>query len=233
MRPLPPPRRHYLRGAVRVLLAVSLLVGGGILVAHRGTQVLGALDHPGRPVADTPLLASAIPPETTTTTTAPPALPLGVLGLPPQPSSPIPIPSSASAREPLVEIGTIEIPKIGLLHRVFHGVTLGSINHGPSHWPGTPWPGEVGNSVFAGHRVTYSHPFRHVDKLVEGDPVIFVVGGVRSVYEVTGHQIVTPDAVHIADPTPTPTATLYACHPPGSARYRYVVHLQMVSAGPT
>ena len=29
--------------------------------------------------------------------------------------------------------------------------------------------------------------------------------------------------------TPTPTATTFACHPPGSARYRYVVDLALES----
>ena len=40
-----------------------------------------------------------------------------------------------------------------------------------------------------------------------------------------------PEAVQIADQTPQYTATLFACHPPGSARYRIVVKLQLVDAG--
>ena len=45
----------------------------------------------------------------------------------------------------------------------------------------------------------------------------------------TKSQIVGPDAVWIANPTPTPTATLYACHPKHSKKYRYVVFLDLVS----
>ncbi len=140
------------------------------------------------------------------------------------------VPSDPYAPEPLVEIGTIEIPKLSLAHRLYRGISLRTIDHGPSHWPGSAVPGQRGNAVFAGHRVTHSRPFRNLDQLVPGDQVYFTVGGVRSIYAVTGHEIVTPDGMHIVEPTPTPTATLFACHPPGSARYRYVVRLGLVAS---
>ncbi len=140
------------------------------------------------------------------------------------------VPDDPYAPEPLVEIGTIEIRKLGLNHRVFHGITLRSIDHGPSHWPGSALPGERGSAVFAGHRVTHSRPFRNLDQLVPGDHVFFTVEGTRSSYVVTGHEIVSPSGMHIVEPTPTPTATLFACHPPGSARFRYVVHLALVAS---
>jgi len=144
---------------------------------------------------------------------------------------PVDVPDDPYAPEPLVEIGTIEIPKVNLVHPLFHGISLRTIDHGPSHWPGTAMPGEVGNAVFSGHRVTHSKPFRDIDKLVPGDQVFFTVNGARSTYVMTGYEIVTPNGMHIVEPTTTPTATLFACHPPGSASYRYVVHLAL-SAGP-
>ena len=143
--------------------------------------------------------------------------------------TPVRPPDNERAAEPVQEIGTIEIPKIGLSHRIFHGITMHNIDLGPSHWPGTALPGEVGNAVFAGHRVTKTRPFRNIDQLVEGDLVHFTVNGMRSTYTVTGHKVVTPKALDIVTQTPTPTATLFACHPPGSARYRYVVTLALVS----
>jgi len=144
---------------------------------------------------------------------------------------PVDVPADPYAEEPLVEIGTIEIPKINLVHPIFHGISLRTIDHGPSHWPGSAMPGEVGNAVFSGHRVTHTKPFRDIDRLTPGDQVVFTVNGVRSTYVVTGNEIVTPEGMHIVEPTATPTATLFACHPPGSARYRFVVHLAL-SAGP-
>ena len=121
--------------------------------------------------------------------------------------------------------------RLSVVSPIFHGITLRNIDHGPSHWPGTAMPGENGNAVFAGHRVTHTHPFLRINELVEGDQVIFTVDGVRSVYQVTGHEIVTPDNMGITKQTATPTATLFACHPPHSASYRYVVHLALVSIG--
>ncbi|MEP4649998.1 MAG: sortase, partial [Ilumatobacter sp.] len=49
----------------------------------------------------------------------------------------------------------------------------------------------------------------------------------ESEYTVTGTEIVNPDALWIVDPTDTATATLFACHPPGSTRQRIVVHLEL------
>jgi sortase A len=112
-----------------------------------------------------------------------------------------------------------------------HGISLRNIDQGPSHWPGTALPGEKGNAVFAGHRVTHTHPFRNIDQLVQGDEVFFTIGGVRSRYLVTGHEVVSPSRLDIVNPTTTPTATLFACHPPGSAKQRYVVHLALAGFG--
>jgi sortase A len=170
--------------------------------------------------ADTPLLArvttTAAPVEPTTTVTQAPV------------AQPIDVPADPYAPEPVQRIGTIEIPKIGLRHEVYEGITLNNIDQGPSHWPGSALPGQVGNAVFAGHRVTHSHPFRRIDELVAGDMVVFEIGGTRTTFRVAETRVVTPRDTWIATPTPTPTATLFACHPPGSARFRYVVHLELL-----
>jgi sortase A len=147
-------------------------------------------------------------------------------------ATPVVPPRDAYAPEPIQEIGTIEIPRIGLHHRVFHGITLRNIDQGPSHWPGTAMPGEVGNTVFMGHRVTHSHPFRRIHELAPGDEVIFTITGIRTVYAVTESFVVTPKQLEITHPTPTPTGTLFACHPPGSARQRYVVRLALKEVPP-
>ncbi|MFP5317408.1 MAG: sortase [Acidimicrobiia bacterium] len=164
-----------------------------------------------------------------------PSLPLP--GAPkPAPYVPLPvpvvIPLDGYAAEPVVEYGSIQIPRIGLDHKLYQGVTLHNIDLGPSHWTGTARPGERGNAVVAGHRVTHSQPFLRVDELVAGDLVIFRVDGVRSTYRVTNSMVVAPADTWIADQTHTPTATLYACHPPGSEAQRYVVQMVLDSTGP-
>ena len=203
-----------------LVLCIGLLVSSsGAIWVHETEQVQATEDDPT-------LLAQPEP----TTTTVPTTVPTTVATAPPAtapPNKPARVPSNPYAREPLVQIGSIEIPKIGLNHAIFRGISLRTIDHGPSHWPGTANPGQVGNAVFAGHRVTHSHPFRHIDQLAPGDEVIFNVDGGRHTYLVTGSEVVTPKALHIVDQTPTATATLFACHPPGSARFRYVVRLAL------
>ena len=56
---------------------------------------------------------------------------------------------------------------------MFEGIRLSTLDRGPGHWPGTAMPGELGNVVVAGHRVSHNEDFRNLDQLVPGDEVIF------------------------------------------------------------
>ncbi len=143
--------------------------------------------------------------------------------------APVRIPDDPYAPEPVVEIGSIEIPKIALSARLFEGVTMHNIDQGPSLWTGSALPGQPGNAVVAGHRVSHGRPFRRIDDLAPGDVVTFTVHGSRSTYRVTGTKVVDPQDTWIANQTPEPTATLYACHPPGSVAHRYVVNLALAT----
>jgi sortase A len=171
---------------------------------------------------------TTLPPTTTTTTTTPPPPPTtAATSLPATPSRPVNAPTNPYAPEPIRVIGTIEIPKLGLRSTLGEGISLRNIDRNPSHWPGTAMPGELGNVVVAGHRVTHTKPFRNIHTLVPGDEVFFTVGAARHRYVVTGSRVVTPKQTEIVNQTPDATGTLFACHPPGSARYRYVVHLKL------
>ncbi|MDY7104374.1 MAG: class E sortase [Actinomycetota bacterium] len=147
-------------------------------------------------------------------------------------SLPVPEPLPTNPRGPTseVQLGRVVIPALGVDQPLQQGMTLTALDRGPSHWPGTAMPGELGNAVIGGHRTTYSRPFRNVDQLKVGDQVQFVMPEATHTYAVTEVEVVTPDAVHIASQTPDYRATLFACHPPGSARFRIVVHLQLVDA---
>ena len=157
----------------------------------------------------------------TTTTTAPPPTTTEKVGA-----------AKASAPEQVVNdnvgigIGKIEIPKLGVTEYIFEGIELSVLDKGPGHWPDTAMPGQVGNMVIAGHRVSHTHPFLHINDLGVGDEVFFSASGKKYRYEVTGTEIVDPNAIRIVDPTPTATATLFACHPPGSTAYRWVTYLK-------
>ncbi len=205
-------------GSSKRLLVVLL---AGLLFSVGGAAVIKRTEK------TTPIRTAAAAPTTTTTPTTIPPPPTTVAPPAPRQAKPVSNPGSY-APEPIVEIGTIEIPKIGLNHRIMEGITLRNIDFGPSHWPGTAFPGENGNAVFAGHRVTHTHPFLRINELEPGDIVIFHINGQKSTYSMTSSQIVFPNQLEIVNQTETPTATLFACHPPHSAKQRYVVHLALV-----
>lgn len=161
---------------------------------------------------------------TTTTVTSTTLAPTTVVTLP-VPAAPPP----PRAEEAYVELGTIEIPKIGVGKTLLEGISLNTLDLGPGHWPGTAMPGQLGNAVIAGHRTSHDKPFRNIDQLVPGDEVIFTTADGRFVYLVTGTTIVAPDAMYIIDQTLDATATLFACHPPGSTKQRIVVSLALVA----
>lgn len=181
-----------------------------------------------------PAAPTAVTTPAATATTAPPAptttTPLALTTLPGEPALPVPeAPPPADAVEPVVQVGSIELPAIGVAKPMYSGVSLAVLDHGPGHWPGTAEPGQVGNVVIAGHRMSHDRPFRDLDLLVPGDEMFLTdAAGARFLYHVVGTEIVTPDAMWIVDQTPASTATLFACHPKGSTRERIVVHLELV-----
>ena len=63
------------------------------------------------------------------------------------------------------------------------------------------------------------HNFRDLHLLRRGDEVIFTTGAGRFRYVVSGTSVVGGQAMHIIDQTGASTATLFACHPPGSTRF--------------
>jgi len=163
-------------------------------------------------------------PTTTTTTTSTTTTTLSK-----QTSQPIAPPRDTRGAENNPQLGSISIPKIGLTTGLQQGIRLTTLDRGPGHWPGTAMPGQIGNVVVAAHRTSHGAEFRHIDALSPGDEVIFSTADGTFTYNVTGTQIVTPDALWITNPTDTPTATLFACHPLGSTAKRIVVNLALAN----
>jgi sortase A len=204
---------------VATLTAVIVVGGATVTIVRNDPGVAEASEENAQVLDLLPTTTTTVAPTTTTVEAAPRTLPI-------EP------PANPRAKEPIVKIGEIHIPKIGLVHPVYEGVTLTVIDHGPGHWPGSADPGQLGNTVFAGHRVTHSHPFRRIHELVPGDDIVFKMQNGTFTYKMTRHQIVTPKDVHIVNPTKDASVTLFACHPPGSARQRYVVNGVFVSSAP-
>jgi sortase A len=202
--------------AKRWIAVLSVL---GIVIAAALTTAAVMRSDDTRSADDSPLLVTSTTEPRTSTSHATTSTTVNLASLP----QPAPPPGDPYAATPIVQIGSIQIPKIGLLHAVFEGITLTVIDHGPGHWPGSAMPCKAGNTVFPGHRVTHSHPFLNLDLLSPGDQIVFHMPGHDCVYKVTGTKIVKPTDLYVTNPTPTPTVTLIACHPKHSAAERIVV----------
>jgi len=176
-------------------------------------------------VAQTTTTSPTSPTTITTTTTTASTTRLAVTQVA---ALPVPeAPPEPHAVEAVVVLGAIEVPRIDLKTTLYQGIAITTFDRGPSYWPGTALPGAMGNVVVGGHRTSKARPFRHLEKLVPGDEVIFTTGGGRFVYHVIRTEIVTPDAIWITDQTEAYTATLFACHPVGSTKERIVVFLEL------
>jgi sortase A len=215
------------RRALAVALAVVVGLGGlgGWALAHDDggpapaeAQAPAQLRAPAP--ADDPVPTTAV--ATTTTTAAPTTTIASALPVPQPP------PADARAPTPEVVLGTLSLPTIGVSAPMGEGVTLTAVDRGPGHWPGTALPGQVGNVVVAGHRVTNTRPFYDLDRLRPGDHLVFTMAdGATWTYRLTRTEIVDDSALHIVNQTPARTATLFACHPKHSAAQRIVAHFEL------
>jgi sortase A len=201
-------------------------------VVAAGTGVLAARADPRGVTVAAPAAVAAAPPDLAPVEDAGTRL---VRGL--RVALPVPEPPAADERAPTPELrhGQLEIPAIGLSQPFFEGITLTAIDRGPSHWPGTAMPGELGNVVIAGHRTTRTRPFWDLDLVPPGAELIFTMqSGERHVYTLDRIEVFDDEAIHIVDQVYGYTATLFGCHPKGSARQRIVGHftLQSSSAAP-
>ena len=127
-------------------------------------------------------------------------------------------------------IAIIEMPTIGVTKYVVAGVQTADLKKGPGHYPATPFPGELGNASIAGHRTTYGEPFRHLDDLNIGDPIVITdLLGRQFTYLVSNQQVVEANdswVVATTDPTKA-ILTLTTCHPEFSAKQRLIISAEL------
>jgi sortase A len=136
-------------------------------------------------------------------------------------------------------IGIITIPRIDLERVVVEGVNKDDLKKGPGHYPGTPLPGQAGNSGIAGHRTTYGAPFNRIDELVPGDEIKVATPQGEFTYSVIpapgqpadgqAWYAVSPTQVEVLADVGDNRLTLTACHPKYSARQRIIVHAVLQS----
>lgn len=117
----------------------------------------------------------------------------------------------------------LRIPALGLDSVVLDGVEPEQLAKGPGHYPTTARPGADGNCCIAGHRVTFGHPFRQLDRLAPGDAISLEAGGRSYEYVVTSTFTVAKSDNAALRSLDRPVLTLTTCHPPHSATQRLVV----------
>ena len=113
---------------------------------------------------------------------------------------------------------------------LYEGITLTTLNKGPGHWPGTAPPSQDGNVVVRGTEVTHSRPFRNIDTMGPGDEVIFHDRLGPAHLHVRPQRDRSPDGDAHRAADPGQDGDDIACLPPGSARFRFVVHLTYVGS---
>ena len=146
-----------------------------------------------------------------------------------------PVTTTIAPAKPIVvnegdPIAIIDMPTIGVKKYVVAGVQTADLKKGPGHYPGTPFPGELGNASIAGHRTTYGEPFRHLDDLNIGDPIIITdLLGRQFTYLVTNQQVVGATDSWVVATTDRTKAilTLTTCHPEFSAKQRLIISAEL------
>jgi sortase A len=207
--------------ALGVVLAVLSLAGCG----SRAELASGALPAPVFTPAPAPPPTLAAPP-----TSAPP---MPALVAEDAAAGEEAVPAPVEVPPGIGVVGRIVIPRIGLDAPLLEGESLDVLAYGPGHRDGSAYPGQLGNVVVAGHRTTRTRPFRHLDTLQPGDALTFETATGVYRYEFAVSQVIDPSQVEITNQPNGYIATLYACHPPGSARNRIVAYFRLVSAPET
>jgi sortase A len=122
------------------------------------------------------------------------------------------------------------IPKIDLDMIVVEGTSEEALKQGPGHMKGTAFPGEIGNTVISGHRVTYLAPFNRLDELKVGDLIVIYSPSEKFKYSVIEKKVVSPKDTSVIQPTSDPILTLTTCHPPYSAKQRLIIKARLLSS---
>ena len=122
-------------------------------------------------------------------------------------------------------------PNMGRDLPVYRGIDMPTLNLGGAGWDDfSSALLEPGTVVLFAHRVSHGGPFRTLDQLHPGN-VVFITGSDSRtyVYEVINTVITGPSWAEILawKPPSGHGLTLVACHPPGSTRYRIVVHADL------
>jgi sortase A len=107
------------------------------------------------------------------------------------------------------------------------------LSKGPGHYEQTSVPGLGKTTAVAGHRTTFGAPFRHINRLRQGDVVVLELPYGTFRYRVLGHRIVKSNDWSIIRNRGFDRLILSACHPLYSASHRWVVFARLAEVTPS
>ncbi|MEU3981591.1 class E sortase [Streptomyces sp. NPDC026672] len=152
------------------------------------------------------------------------------------------------AFEPGQGFAILHIPKLDVVVPIAEGVSnkkvldKGMVGHYGDGALKTAMPdAKTGNFGLAAHRNTHGEPFRYINRLAAGDPVVVETQDKYFVYKVTSMLPVTPPSnIGVLDAVPKGSGftgpgryiTLTTCTPEFTSKYRLIVWGKMVEERP-
>ncbi|MFJ3510762.1 class E sortase [Streptomyces luteogriseus] len=152
------------------------------------------------------------------------------------------------AFEPGQGFAILHIPKLDVVVPIAEGTSSkgvldrGMVGHYAEGALKTAMPGDKsGNFGLAGHRNTHGEPFRYINKLAPGDPIVVETQDEYFVYKMASILPVTsPSNTSVLNPVPTGSGftkpgryiTLTTCTPEFTSKYRMIVWGKMVEERP-
>lgn len=153
-----------------------------------------------------------------------------------------------AAFEPGQGFAILHIPKLDVKVPVAEGISKpkvldrGMVGHYAEGSLKTAMPSDPqGNFAVAGHRNTHGEPFRYINRLVPGDPVVVETRDAYYTYEMTSALAQTPPTnVAVLKPVPAGSGftspgryiTLTTCTPEFTSTYRMIVWGRMTGERP-
>jgi sortase A len=150
--------------------------------------------------------------------------------------------------EPGQGFALLYIPKLDVKVPIAEGTSnkkvldRGMVGHYSEGALKTPMPdAKTGNFGLAGHRNTHGEPFRYINRLEPGDPIVVETQDTYYVYKTASMLPVTPPSnVSVLDPIPKDSGftapgryiTLTTCTPEFTSKYRLIVWGKMVEERP-
>ncbi|MFQ6146253.1 class E sortase [Streptomyces seoulensis] len=150
--------------------------------------------------------------------------------------------------EPGQGFAILHIPKLDVVVPIAEGTSKSKVldkgmvgHYGPGDLNTAMPDAKTGNFGLAGHRNTHGEPFRYINRLQAGDPIVVETQDTYFVYRTTSTLPVTsPANTSVLDPVPKGSGftgpgryiTLTTCTPEFTSKYRLIVWGKMVEERP-